>query len=159
MVTVPRRRQPAETEGPVADVPPRTVLDDPGSTQIALFAGWIPAAVAAVIGGVVIAFLSGRIEALPVVAVSGTVVGYVVCLICLFGIAQPLAKRGLSSSAADRAFAGSMLSGAPAAIVVAVLGSIGLELAGIAAIVAVGFVIVVVAYFLITDSSGRAPLP
>ena len=56
-------------------------------------------------------------------------------------------------------FGAFMLSGAGAAIVVAILGFIGLHLAGIAAIVAVGFVIVAVAYVVMTDSSGRAPLP
>lgn len=160
MLALAKDRRNARPKDParVSPTGPRTVFDDPGSSQIALFVGWIPGAVAAVIGGIAVAILSHSFEAFVIVAVAGTVVGYVVCLICVFGIGQPLAKR-LSPSVADRLFGGFMLSGAGAAIVVAILGFIGLHLAGIAAIVAVGFVIVVVAYMVLTDSSGRAPLP
>ena len=67
---------------------------------------------AAVIGGIAVAVLSRSFEAFVIIAAAGTVVGYVVCLICVFGIGQPLAKR-LSPSVADWMFGAFMLFVAP----------------------------------------------
>ena len=156
---MPTRRRPARTESPGAKSDPRTVLDDPGAPQLALFVGWIPAAVAAVIGGIAVAILTSTFDAFVVIALAGTVVGYVVCLFCMFGIGLALAKRNISARVADWVFGGIMLSGAAGAIVVAILGSIGLHLAGIAGVAAVGLVIAVVAYVVLTDTSGQPPLP
>ena len=70
-----------------------TALDDPGTTQAFLFLGWIPPAVAAVVGGVVVAFATGNALAFVGVALGGTLVGYVVALVVLFALGWVLAGR------------------------------------------------------------------
>ena len=70
-----------------------TALDDPGTTQAFLFLGWIPPAVAAVVGGVIVAAATGNLGALLVVALGGTIVGYVAGLVVLFAGGGFLAGR------------------------------------------------------------------
>jgi hypothetical protein len=112
-------RHPPSQTGPRSG--PRTALDDPGSAQAALLAGWIPVGVAAVVSGVLVGIATSSFGTVVLAAVGGTVIGYVVCLICAFGLGFPLSKRELSPMAADRVFSALFLSGAPAAVAVAVL--------------------------------------
>ena len=100
---------------------PRTVLDDPGAAQLGCFLGWLPAAIAAAISGIVIGIASASFLAFVVVAVAGTVVGYALCLISLFTIGSWFSKRALSPRAAEVVYWALMLSGVPAAIVVALV--------------------------------------
>jgi hypothetical protein len=101
--------------------PPRTILDDSGATQAVLFGGWIPGAIAAVVGGLVVGLASGSFPVFAIIVVAGTIVGYVVCLCCLFGIGSRLSKLELTPAAANRAFNLIMLSGVPAALAVAIV--------------------------------------
>ncbi len=73
--------------------PPSSALDGDGTLYAFLFLGWIPPAVAAVVGGLIVAFATGNIFALVGVALVGTVVGYVACLAVLFTIGNLLAGR------------------------------------------------------------------
>lgn len=101
--------------------PPRTILDDSGAVQAALFIGWIPGAIAAVVGGLVAGLASGSFPVFAIIVVVGTIVGYVVCLCCLFVIGSWLSKLWLSPPAANRAYNAIMLSGVPAALAIAIV--------------------------------------
>ena len=73
-----------------------TALEDPGTGQAFLLLGWIPPAVAAVVGGVMVAFATGNPLALVGVALGGTVVGYITGLLVLFtfgGVLEGVGER------------------------------------------------------------------
>ena len=79
-VQVPNTTQGQDT----GDDPAPTALEDPGTGQAFFLLGWIPPAVAAVIGGVMVAFATGNPLAFVGVALGGTLVGYVTGLLVLF---------------------------------------------------------------------------
>jgi hypothetical protein len=111
----------------MSEAGPRTILEDPGAAQLGCFLGWVPPAIAAVISGIVVGIASASLLAFAVVAVAGTVVGYVVCLVSLFTVGAWFEKRArlrrLGARAAEVVYWTMMLSGVPAAIAVALLVS------------------------------------
>lgn len=72
-------------------VRPPTALDDTGTVHAFVLLGWVPPAVAAVVGGVMVAFATGNILALVGVALGGTVAGYVMSLALVFTVGYVLA--------------------------------------------------------------------
>ena len=72
--------------------PPRppTALDDTGTVHAFFLLGWIPPAVAAIVGGVVVAFATGNVLAFFGVALGGTLAGYVAALVLIFTIGNAL---------------------------------------------------------------------
>jgi hypothetical protein len=76
-----------------ADVRASTALEDPGTAKAFLILGWIPPAVAAVVGGVIVAVATGNVLVLLGVALGGTLVGYVVGLVALFTVGWFLSPR------------------------------------------------------------------
>jgi hypothetical protein len=104
-------------------------------------------AIAAVIGGVIVAFRTGDFWPLAMVVVGGTVVGYVACAAVFFTIGHILERRGrLQGRAADAFFVFDMAVGVFAAITIALLAASSLQAAfqGIVAVLAVAVAAVVV---------------
>jgi len=104
-------------------------------------------AIAAVIGGVIVAFWTGDLWPLAVVFVGGTVVGYVACAAMFFTVGHVLERRGsLQGRAAKAFFVFAMAVGVFAAITIAVLAASSFQAAfqGIVAVLAVAVVAVVV---------------
>ena len=73
-----------------------TTLDDPGSTQIIVLAGWLPAAVVAAIAGVVVAVATGNLLALLVVLVCGLLLGWLATVALFLVVLEYHDRRGLS---------------------------------------------------------------
>ena len=103
----------------VAETPPGNLLADPGSADVGCFFGWVPAAIAAVISGIVIGIATRSPQAFVVGAIAGTIVGYAVCLLALFAVADSAWANALKPRAAELLFAGLVLAGVPAAVVAA----------------------------------------
>jgi hypothetical protein len=129
-------------KGPVAAG--SSALDDPGTTQILLFVGWIPPAVAASVSGIILAIRTGNLWALAVVAVGGTVVGYITSLTVLFTIGWYLQRRRVRGWAIRAFVFIDVAAGVVAAVAIGILASIAISLALQATGVAIGFVVVVV---------------
>jgi hypothetical protein len=103
-------------------------------------------AIAALIGGVIVAFWTGDLWPLAVVFIGGTVVGYVACAAMLFTVGHILERRGsLHGRAAHAFFVIDLAVGVVAAIAIAVLATSSLQAAlqGIVAVLAVAVVAVV----------------
>lgn len=137
-------------KGPVAAG--SSALDDPGTTQIMLFVGWIPPAVAALIAGIIVAIRTGNLWALAVVAVGGTVVGHITSLTVLFTIGWYLQRRRVRGWAVRAFILIDVAVGVVAAVAIAILASIAIPLALQATGVAIGFVVVVVVAVALLDA-------
>ena len=67
-------------------VRPPTALDDTGTVHAFVLLGWIPPAVAAIAGGVIVGIATGSVLTLVGVVLGGTVAGYVMSLALLFTV-------------------------------------------------------------------------
>ncbi len=131
--------------------PEPTSLDDAGTVQTLLFVGWIPPAVTALIGGVVLGVASGSFQTVLVVGIGGTIVGYVVSLTILFTVGRHLERRRATTRTADAFVKITVAVGVLAAIAVAVLASIAIPLAILATVVAVAIPVLAIVYYAATD--------
>lgn len=141
---------------------PKTALDDTGTTYAALFGGWLPGGVAALVGASVVGIVTRDWTAFWVALVGGTLAGYVVCLTLVLVVGSRLSKSGISAHTADRFVHVALLSGFPTALAIASLALIALPLAILASALAVGWVVLGVAYLSISnamDSRDAAPPP
>ena len=85
-------------------------------------------AIAAVIGGVIVAYRTGELWRLAVVAIGGTILGYVACLTVLFTVGHALEREGiLRGRAVYVFFLLDMAVGVGVAIANAVLASTGAD--------------------------------
>ena len=77
---------------------PKTALDDTGTTYAALFGGWLPGGIAALVGASVVWIITRDWTAVLVALLGGTLAGYVVCLTLVFvvGFRLSRAASGLS---------------------------------------------------------------
>jgi hypothetical protein len=124
-------------------------LDDPGAVQAVLFLGWLPPLITAVICAAAL-WVIGRPEAAVVTLVGGPIVGYVVCLTLLFAGGNALRSIGASARVQELFIGVTVLIGVPVVIALAIVSadpSLGL----LATAVAIGWVVLVVAYFVVTD--------
>jgi hypothetical protein len=128
-----------------------TAIEDPGTTQLVLFMGWIPPAVTALAGGLIVGFTTGSLWALAVVVIGGTVVGYIACLTILFTVGWFLQRLRVRSGIANAFLLVDLAAGVLAAIAVAVLASIEVDLALQATAVAVGFAVVAIVAVAVTS--------
>lgn len=80
------------------------VLDDGGSTQAVLFIGWFPAGVVAAVAGVIVTLAEWNLWALPVVLVTGTLLGWLATVVLFFGILEFHTRHHLSSRVASGLF-------------------------------------------------------
>jgi hypothetical protein len=131
------------------DAHPPQPLDDSGAIQAVLFLGWIPAVLTAVICAAVL-WVIGRPEASLVTLVGGPVVGYVACLTLLFAGGKALSSIGVSARVQDLFIGVTILIGVPVAFAIAMVSadpSLGLQ----AAVAAIGWVGLVVAYLWVTE--------
>jgi hypothetical protein len=69
-----------------------TALEDPGAVHAVAIFGWMPIPVAAVVGGVIVAFVTGNPLALVGVAIGGTLAG-VAAFVALFTVGSILAGK------------------------------------------------------------------
>jgi hypothetical protein len=110
------------TACPTCGFPYRNVLDDGGTTQIVLGCGCLPAAIAAVVGGIVAAFVAGATPPFFIVLVAGTFLGWLATLAVFFTVLEMNSRRPLRRSVAETAFVVSLLGVGPCvALIVALL--------------------------------------
>ena len=129
--------------------PSRDAVDDgqkPPKESIVDYLILLAPAIAAVIGGVVVAFWTGDLWPLAVVVIGGTVVGYVACAAVFFTVGHILERSGsLHGRAAYAFFVFDMAVGVIAAMTIAALATSSLQAAlqGVAVVLAVAVVAVV----------------
>jgi hypothetical protein len=98
-----------------------TVLDDPGSGQVVLFLGWVPALVAAAIGGIVAALVTWDLWPFFVVLVAASILGWLGTLGFFFGGWEAWWRHGRDGGAADRIFATTIGIGPGVATVITII--------------------------------------
>ena len=124
-------------------------MDDPGAVQAVLFLGWIPPLVTAVICAVAL-WVIGRPEAALITLVGGPIVGYVVCVTLLFAGGNALRSMGASVRVQELFIGTTILIGVPVVVALAIVSADpSLGLLAIAA--AIGWVVLVLVYFAVTD--------
>ena len=141
--------------------PPKTALDDTGTTYAALFGGWLPGGIAALVGASVVWIITRHRAAVWVALLGGTLAGYVVCLTLVFVVGSRLSNSGISAQSADRFLTLALLSGVPTALAIAALALIAVPLAILVSALAIGWVVLGIAYLSISDAiaSRDAPPP
>lgn len=135
--------------GAERDESPTNPLDDAGAVRAVLFLGWIPPLISAIICAAAL-WVIGRPEAAVVTLVSGPIVGYVVCLTLLFAGGNALRSMGASARVQELFIGFTVLIGVPVVIALAVISadpSLGL----LTASVAIGWVVLVIAYYAVTS--------
>jgi len=141
---------------------PKTALDDTGTAYAALFVGWLPGGVAALVGASVVWIITRNWTAVWVALLGGALAGYAVCLTLVFVVGFRLSKSGISARTADRFVTLALLSGVPTALAIAALAVIAVPLAILVSALAVGWVVLRIAYVSISDAIGSrdaAPPP
>ena len=104
---------------------PPTALDDTGTVHAFIVLGWIPPAVAAVVGGVIVAFATGNVLAFFGVVLGGTLAGYATALVLLFTVGDLLA--GLVGERVANAFLVSVVAVSVAAALAVAVSASGFE--------------------------------
>jgi biotin transporter BioY len=74
-------------------VRPRTALDDTGTVHAFVLLGWIPPAIAAVVGGLIVAFATGDALAFVRATLVGTIAGYTMSLLLLVLVMSWFAEK------------------------------------------------------------------
>lgn len=141
---------------------PKTALDDTGTAYAALFGGWLPGGIAALVGASVVWIITRDWTAVWVTFLGGTLAGYVVCLTLVFVVGFRLSKSGISAQSADRFVTLALLSGVPTALAIAALALIAVPLAILVSALAIGWIVLGIAYLSISNAIGSrdvAPLP
>jgi hypothetical protein len=143
------RRNRKETRGSMT-------LEDPGMAQVLLFVGWIPPAVTALVGGVVLGLRTGSVGTLAVVAICGTLVGYIASLTVLFTLGRYLELRRVRGRLATAFLVLDVAVGVAGAIAIAILASTSIGLALQLTALTIGFVLVVI-IVLVVDEARSGP--
>lgn len=141
---------------------PKTALDDTGTAYAALFVGWLPGGIAALVGASVVGIVTRDWTAVWVALLGGTLAGYVVCLTLVFVVGFRLSKSGISARAADRFVKVALWSGVPTALAIAALALIAVSLAILVSALAIAWVVLGIAYLLFSNAIGSrdaAPPP
>ena len=128
---------------------PPEPLDDPGAVQAVLFLGWIPPLITAVICAVAL-WVIGQPEAALITLVGGPIVGYVVCVTLLFAGGNALRSMGPSVRVQELFIPTTILIGVPAVVALAIV-SVDPSLGLLAIAAAIGWVVLVLVYFAVTD--------